>query len=262
MRKREESFVWPKSGVSRSLSRQRDNIFVIGTDTGVGKTVLSLLLVQFFYAKGYSPFYLKPIQTGCKNPSDVNSDAGFIYRHVRPLRGKDPAESVIYCFENPKAPYFAARDEGREIDVRVIRKVVEERSLLYFPVVLEAAGGLLVPVSEKILMVDIIRITGARPIIAARPGLGTINHTLLTIEALRKRRISPAGIVFIASAQGDTSEYPVIIHENMEAIERFSGIKVAGLIGKIKDFSNPDQSCYRPLERLVSNGRERIPGIF
>jgi len=71
---------------------------------------------------------------------------------------------------------------------------------------------------------------------------------------LRKRRISPAGIVFIASAQGDTSEELVMIHENMEAIEKFSGIKVAGLIGKIKDFSNPDQSCYQPLER--------IPGIF
>ena len=134
--------------VSGSLSRQKDNIFVIGTDTGVGKTVLSLLLVQFFYAKGYSPFYLKPIQTGCKNPSDVNSDAGFIYRHVRPLRGKDPAESVIYCFKNPKAPYFAARDEGMEIDVRVIRKVVEESSLLYF----SGSGSeqeLLVPVERK-----------------------------------------------------------------------------------------------------------------
>ncbi|MDI6777107.1 MAG: dethiobiotin synthase [Syntrophales bacterium] len=230
------------------MPRQIENLFVIGTDTGVGKTVLSLLLMQFFYSRGYSPFYLKPIQTGCKDPRDVNSDATFIYRHVQPLKGKDPAESVIYCFKNPKAPFFAARDEGREIDIRLIRRVVDERSLLHSPVILEAAGGLLVPVSEKILMVDTIRITGARPIIAARPGLGTINHTLLTIEALRRRRIRPAGIVFINSTKEDTAED--MIQENMEAIERFSGIKVGGLIGKIKDFSHPDRDCYWPLERI------------
>jgi len=232
--------------IFRSLPGQIDNIFVIGTDTGVGKTVLSLLLMQFFYSRGHFPFYLKPIQTGCKDPRNLNSDAAFIYRHVWPLKGKDPAASVIYCFNAPKAPYFAARDEGKEIDIRIIRKVVDEKSSLYSPVILEAAGGLLVPVSERILMVDTIRITGARPIIAARPGLGTINHTLLTIEALRRRRIRPVGIVFVDSAEEDTD----MIQENMEAIERLSGIKVAGLIGKIKDFSNPDQGCYQPFERI------------
>src|SRR4030042_3873426 len=93
-----------------------DNIFVAGTDTGVGKTVLSLLLMQFFSARGDRPFYLKPLQTGCKDPLDRDSDAAFVYRHVASLKGKDPAESAIYCFRNPKAPYFAARDEGRVID--------------------------------------------------------------------------------------------------------------------------------------------------
>ena len=234
------------------MPEQADNLFVIGTDTGVGKTVLSLLLMQFFYSRGYSPFYLKPIQTGCKDPQDVNSDASFIYRHIWPLRGKDPVESVVYCFKNPKAPHFAARDEGRKIDIRIIRRAVEDRSLLHSPVILEAAGGLLVPVNGKILMVDTIRIMGARPIIAARPGLGTINHTLLAIEALRRRRIRPLGIVFINSTDDRRDACPTddMIQENMEAIERFSGIKVAGLIGKIKDFSSPDRGCYQPLERI------------
>ncbi|MDO8720826.1 MAG: dethiobiotin synthase, partial [Syntrophales bacterium] len=168
--------------------------------------------------------------------------------------------AVIYCFKNPKAPWFAAREEGEEIDVRLIRKIAEKKSLHHSPLIVEAAGGLLVPVSEKVLMVDLIRITGASPIIAARPGLGTINHTLLTVEALKKRRISPAGIVFIASGQEDTPEG--MIKENMEAVEMFSGIKVAGLIGKIEDFSNPPLSCYHPIERLISNERERISGIF
>ncbi|MFA4916205.1 MAG: dethiobiotin synthase [Syntrophales bacterium] len=225
-----------------------DNIFVIGTDTGVGKTVLALLLMQFFYSQGYSPFYLKPIQTGCIDPWDVDSDAAFIYRHVLNLEGKDPAASVIYCFTAPKAPYFAAREEGKKIDIKIIRKIVDEKTSCFSPVIMEAAGGLLVPVSEKILMADTIRAIGAKPIIAARPGLGTINHTLLTIETLKRRRIEPIGIVFVASTEEDTSMS--MIRENMEAIEMFSGIKVAGLIGRIDDFSNPAHDCYRPFEQI------------
>ena len=77
---------------------------------GSGKTVLALLMMQFFFAKGYSPFYLKPVQTGCKDANDTDSDASFIYRHVEPLMDKEPAESVIYCFKNPKAPLYAASE--------------------------------------------------------------------------------------------------------------------------------------------------------
>ena len=96
------------------MTRQAKRYFVLGTDTGVGKTVLSLLLMRFCYQRGDRPFYIKPLQTGCRSPYDTDSDARFVYEHVEALKGKDPAESVIYCFKNPKAPYFAARDEGKE----------------------------------------------------------------------------------------------------------------------------------------------------
>ena len=227
-----------------------DKIYVAGTDTGVGKTVLSLLLMQFFFRKGYRPFYLKPLQTGCANAGDRESDAAFVYRHVAQLTGKDPAESVIYCFRNPKAPYFAARDEGREIDLTLMDRVIREKSLLYSPLILEAAGGLLVPVKEGTLMIDAIKSSGARVIIAARAGLGTINHTLLSIEAMLTRGLSPAGIVFL-----DPEETPPdLIAENMEAVARYSGINVAGVIGRVEDFSRPQLDCYRPLEILFPAG--------
>jgi dethiobiotin synthetase len=228
--------------------KQRENIFVVGTDTGVGKSVLSLLLMQFFYARGYTPFYLKPAQTGCVDPCDIDSDARFIYQHVEALNGKDPAGSVVYCFKNPKAPYFAARDEGRQIDLEVIREAALKKSLSHSPVILEAAGGLLVPVNEKLLVIDMVRMTGIRPIIAARAGLGTINHTLLTIEALNSRGIKPVGVVLLESAEKSTSRE--MINENTETIENFSGIKVGGVIGRIENFSTPRQDCYRPLERI------------
>ena len=230
------------------MKKQTDEIFVVGTDTGVGKTVLSLLLMQFFYANGCMPFYIKPIQTGCSDPYDKDSDARFIYKHVKQLTKKDPSDSIVYCFREPKAPYFASRNEGEHIDVTAIKDFIEKKSRIYSPVIMEAAGGLLVPVNKNTLMIDLIRMTGARPIIAARAGLGTINHTLLTIEALHKRDIKPLGVVFI-----DAGEKPApqdMISENIEAVESYSSIKVAGVISKIKDFSNPEKECYQPIERI------------
>jgi len=231
------------------LKKQTDKIFVVGTDTGVGKTVLSLLLMQFFYAKGYAPFYIKPIQTGCSDPHDKDSDARFIYKHVKQLTKKDPADSIVYCFREPKAPYFASRNEGEHIDVTLIKDTLDKKSRIYSPVIMEAAGGLLVPVNENTLIIDLVKITDATPIIAARAGLGTVNHTLLTIEALHKRNIQPVGIVFI-----DAGEKPIpqdMISENIEAVESSSGIKVAGVIGRIEDFSNPEKQCYQTISKII-----------
>ncbi len=225
-----------------------DNIYVAGTDTGVGKTVLSLLLMQFFLARGLRPFYLKPLQTGCQDAYAPDSDAAFIYHHVAALKDKNPAASVLYCFPNPKAPFFAARDAAdREINLAFIGAAVAEKGRHYAPLIIEAAGGLLVPVTDKTLMVDMIPKTGAKVVLAARAGLGTINHTLLSVEALRTRKIEPMGVVFIDQAGTPTE----MITENMEAVQKFSGIKVAGVIGKIHDFDQPPEGCYHPLEFLM-----------
>jgi len=223
-------------------------IFVTGTDTGVGKTVLSLLLMQYFFARGKTPFYLKPAQTGCLDPLDTDSDARFIYRHVPQLAGKDPAESVICCFKNPKAPFFAARDEGAVLDENRIFQVISDKHRLYDPLILEGAGGLMVPMTDQMLVIDFIKLLNARPLLAARAGLGTINHTLLSIESLRSRGIQPAGIIFINSGESPVDE--VMIRENMEAIELFSGVPVAGTIGMICDFSRPQAANLQPLEKI------------
>lgn len=225
-----------------------DNIYVVGTDTGVGKTVLSLLLMQFFLARDLRPFYLKPLQTGCQDAYDRDGDAAFVYRHVPSLQDQDPAASVLYCFPNPKAPFFAARDAGREINLAGLGAAVAEKSRRYAPLIIEAAGGLLVPIADKTLLVEMIPKTGAKVVLTARAGLGTINHTLLSVEALRARNLQPDGIVFIDRV-GTPAD---IIAENVEAVQKFSGIKVAGVIGRIDDFDHPPPECYHPLEFLLS----------
>jgi dethiobiotin synthetase len=223
-------------------------IFVTGTDTGVGKTVLSMMLMHYFFAKGKTPFYLKPVQTGCIDPYAVDSDARFIYQQVPQLKGKNPADSVVCCFKNPKAPYFAARDEGTVMDMNLIFKTITDKHGTFNPLIVEGAGGLMVPMTDQMLVVDFIKLLNARPLLAARAGLGTINHTLLSIESLRSRGIQPAGVIFMNPGEPSVSEE--MIRENMEAVKLFSGITVAGIIGQIGDFSNPGKDSFRPLENI------------
>ncbi len=233
-----------------------DIFFITGTDTGVGKTVLSLLLMQFFSGKGQKPFYLKPFQTGCRDPYDKDSDAKFIYNFIPQLMAKDPADSVVFCHQNPKAPLFAARDQGETVDAKLIQKIIAEKSSIHHPVIVEGAGGVMVPIDGKLLMIDLIKMLNARPIIAARAGLGTINHTLLTIEVLRMHNILPSGIVLMDAVSPPTPRQ--MVDENIEAIEKFSGIKVAGVIGRIENFSSPDKQWLQVIEILTDNRQRAI----
>jgi dethiobiotin synthetase len=207
-------------------------IFVTGTDTGVGKSVVSLYIMKYLTHKGYSPFYLKPFQTGVNDILDNDSDARFVYHK---LGGNNPPEeSVLFHYRSAKAPLFAARDQNETIDVSRVRPHVEALCNKFSHLVIEGAGGILVPVTESITMIDIIDILGASPVIVARAGLGTINHTLLTIDAFRHRNITPLGVVF----NDNNARTPAAhIGENAEAITKFSGVNVAGTITHAEDFS-------------------------
>ncbi|MFK5953569.1 MAG: dethiobiotin synthase [Desulfobacterium sp.] len=225
-------------------------IMVIGTDTDVGKTVLSLLIMQVLMAKGKNPFYVKPFQTGCVSPSDSTGDAAFIHRHT-PGGGMDPAPSVLNCHRNPKTPWFAARDMGQTINIPRTMDQIEEKAASHSHLVIEAAGGLLVPLTETLTVADFVKESKARPVIAARPGLGTINHTLMTVECLKARGVIPGGIVFMETRQKEGRASKTMIQENMEAVEKFSGVPVAGVVENISDFQTPDLDALGIVERLL-----------
>ncbi|MHB9097231.1 MAG: dethiobiotin synthase [Syntrophales bacterium] len=232
-----------------------EDLFILGTDTGVGKTVLSLCLMRYLATRGCDPVYLKPVQTGCATPDDEGSDARFIHAHVDTLTGKECSGSVIYCFREPKAPLFAARSEGRQVDFPFLVEEIGRRGGKGRPRVIEGAGGLFVPLAEGRMMIDLVEKTGARPVIAARAGLGTINHTLLTIEALRSRRIASPGVVLIDG--GGTPTPRAMIEENIEAIERASGVRVSGVIPRIADFDRPLDFLDPVLKGLAGLGVQR-----
>ncbi len=226
------------------------DMFVVGTDTGVGKTVVCLLLMNLLADKGYAPFYLKPFQTGCRDPYDAASDAAFVYRHSAHLKGRDPADSVVYCYPFPKAPYYAARHAGAQIDLGRLWQIMEQKRRTHCPLVIEASGGLLVPVTAEALIIDVVQASGCRPLLVARAGLGTINHTLLSIEALRSRKLEPLGVLFLEGARSESD--PLLVKENMEAVTRLGRIRIGPMIEKIKDFSGPSTRSYQSLEYLLS----------
>jgi len=229
---------------------KQSRIFDLGTDTGVGKTVVSMLLMRSLHALSRSAFYLKPLQTGCKDPYDTDSDARFVYSHCDHLRSQDPAKSVVYCFPNPKAPLFAARDAAASIDPSRIDLAINSLSSFQF-LVIEAAGGVLVPTWEGANVADLVLRTASRPILVARAGLGTINHTLLTCEALSRRNIDPIGVVLVESSSTPTA--PDMLLENRQTIETQTHLPVVGPIPFLSDFDHPPSVCHQSLLPLLEN---------
>ena len=156
-------------------------LVVTGTDTGIGKTVFAAGLAAALRA-----YYWKPIQAGIDPDGDKEEVArlsGLPASHILP---------EAYRLTTPASPHLAARIDGVEISLdRLALPQVDG------PLVVEGAGGVLVPVSETLLMADLFAHWGQPVIVCARTALGTINHSLLSIEALRARNVPIAGIAFI-----------------------------------------------------------------
>ncbi len=151
-------------------------IFVTGTDTGIGKTLVAAWLVRNWRAT-----YWKPIQSGIMDGSDAAC--------VADLAPGMPVYPSTYVLEAPLSPHEAAAREGRRIDLDAFTLPAAS------PLVVEGAGGVLVPLNETATMIDLIARLGLPALVVARSTLGTINHTLLTLEALARRGLEVAGVV-------------------------------------------------------------------
>lgn len=166
-------------------------LLVTGTDTGVGKTVVAAAVAACAVARGRSVAVFKPVQTGVEpgEPGDVD--------FVRAAAGPSPllAEGCAYRLRAPLAPAVAARLEGVVIDPQVLRRRYAALSAGADVALVEGAGGLLVPLAEGYATADLARDLGLAALIVARPSLGTLNHTALTVEAARARGLRVAGVV-------------------------------------------------------------------
>jgi dethiobiotin synthetase len=184
-------------------------LFITGTDTGIGKTLVSAMLLS-----GLNARYWKPVQSGLTDITDTE----LVKRHT----GIDASHFFLetYRLQAPLSPHESAALENKHIDLKefIIPQVSEGETLL-----IEGAGGIMVPLNEKELMIDLIKRCDAPVILVARSGLGTINHTLLSINHLRQEDIEIFGVVM----NGPLNK------SNRDAIEHFGGVKVIAEIEPI-----------------------------
>jgi dethiobiotin synthetase len=206
--------------------------FVTGTDTGVGKTLVSCALLHAFARRGQRVAGMKPVAAGC-NADGQNEDAlqlraagnvAASYESVNP-----------YCFPQAIAPHIAALRAGVIVDFSAIAKSYRELSALADMVIVEGAGGLLVPLNEQQDSADLVRELDLPVILVAGIRLACLNHALLTVEAITVRGLALAGWVANVVEAGMES-----VEDNIAALQQRIA---APLLGVVPYMAAPDALC-------------------
>ena len=229
-------------------------LFVTGTDTGVGKTFVSCTLARGLRAAGVDVGVMKPVETGV--PAAGPEDARAL---IAAAGTDDPIERVCPLrFGLPAAPEASARVEGRRATLAPILDAWTALSARHAFMLVEGAGGLLVPFDAQTTMADLARRLALPLLVVARADLGTINHTRLTLEACERRGLEVLGVV-VSHARGALSEADA---ENLATLKRWLGARLIGEIPPGADSARIDPraaglDAVLPLAR--GDGRSDAP---
>lgn len=232
-------------------------VFITGTDTGVGKTLVAAALARALRGAGVDAVPMKPVQTGCVRRGGAWSAPDLDFSLAAAGLAATPAERELmapYRFRPACSPHLAARQAGRQIRLPVIRRAFARLAARHAFVVAEGAGGVLVPLDDRRTMADLIAALAVPVVVVARAGLGTINHTLLSIRALRDARLTVVAIVLNQAVPGRPG---MIERDNRRTIERLTGVPVAASLAYGVSLPGAAQSLG-PLAALLL--REARPG--
>src|SRR5690606_27377292 len=202
-----------------ATGRRIPGLFITGTDTGVGKTVIAGAIANWFSRRGVRVAISKPVATGCVNRREglVSEDAEFL---AAAGDVRFPLDLICpQCYAEPLAPAVAAERAKKPLDWEAIGRSIRLMSAEADVLIVEGVGGIMVPLDRTRLVRDLAVDLGLPAVVVARAGLGTINHTLLTLHALASAGVPVAGVVI--------NGYPVdgggVAEEtNAQAIERWS----------------------------------------
>ena len=221
---------------------RRGGLFVTGTDTGVGKTMVSAMLLRVLRRAGIDATPMKPVQTGCIRTAGalLAPDLEFCLRaaSLAPAAAERVSMSP-YCFEPACSPHLAARKAGASISIDHVKSCYDELRKQHDFVIVEGAGGVLVPLDSSHTMLDLMVTLDLPVVVVARAGLGTINHTLLTLSELKRAGVAVAGVV-LNEAFGVV--WGEIEADNVDVIRRRGRVPVLGrlpFLGSIESEKDP-----------------------
>jgi dethiobiotin synthetase len=200
----------------------RNGVFITGTGTDVGKTVVTRALARALSRRGLKIAAVKPVESGiARRPGEKHpTDAAALRAAAGSIVSDD--DICAYLLDDPVSPHLAAARQGVRIDPARIGAMLERASTAHDLVLAEASGGLLVPLSGELLYADLIAKVGLPLVVVAPNALGAINATLLTLEAARSRGIEVLGVVLSGSPKAELG--------NAEAIGRFGRTRLLGLL--------------------------------
>jgi dethiobiotin synthetase len=225
-------------------------IFVTGTDTGIGKTVISSAISAFFsLRKQMNVGVMKPFECGLsKTDKDLLPWDAICLREAS---GSNDDLNIIspYTFESPVAPEVAAMLEHVNIDIKMVDKIFQNLKKSHDLLVIEGAGGVLVPIRENFFFADLIKKWNAPTLIVSRLGLGTINHTLLTNHLLKERGIKVLGVI-LNNTDG-LSNLPA--QTNPDILRKYLDAPVLGVFPHVKDLLKGSVDRERMADILAKN---------
>lgn len=229
-------------------------LLLVGTDTGVGKTLVCAGLILALRRVGVDTGYLKPLASGCApTPAGpVSPDVALVHR----LAGLSEAPAALnpVCLAAPLAPLAAARREDVEVDLPWVLDTCRDFLQGHAFSVLEGVGGLLVPLAPGATLLELAAGLGLPVLVVGRPGLGTVNHTLLTISVLRSRGLPVLGFVFSAT-QPSAADDPSLA-DNPDLVTEFCG---APYLGTLPWLGAEAEITPQGLHRAVHNGLDLGP---
>ena len=214
------------------------DIFITGTDTGVGKTVATLVLATLLQDQGYNVGVMKPVQCAGKDASFLKKSLGLV----------DDLAQINPCFAGEAlSPHLAFKREKRKIDVAKILAAYRRLKQKHDIVLVEGAGGLMVPLRDDYFVADLVRDLDLELFIVARLGLGTINHTLLTIEQARGQGLQVRGVIF---SEASKRKHGIPEKTNPHIIRQLGNVPVLGTIPYLKDLRREEivRHCARTIK--------------
>ncbi|MFH0880207.1 MAG: dethiobiotin synthase [Lentisphaerota bacterium] len=217
-----------------------NSFFITGTDTGVGKTLFTSLLLAEARRRGIDAAPMKPVQTGCLRQGSelVAPDL----EQCLAMAGLAPGAlekswMCPYPFEPACSPHLAARLSGSEVRIEKILENYARLKSRHAAILVEGAGGVLVPLGSETLMLDLMKALALPVILAARAGLGTINHTLLSLRELRRADVEVFGVVLISACKEPRQ---ALLDDNAATIERLGETRI---LARVPFFQSLESCC-------------------